>query len=258
MPKLESLEEGVWWGLTPLHDGVVGASSIEAKPRAVVLLSGGLDSATVAALALRDGRAVTALSFDYGQRQRIELESAKRVAESLGIQDHRVVPFDLSAIGGSALTSDELEVPKNKSVQAGQIPVTYVPARNTIFLSVAMGLAEVVGAWEVYFGANALDYSGYPDCRPAFVEAFEALAKVATRAADLKHGQLKICAPLIQMSKADIIQTGLTLGVDYSLTHSCYAPSGNLACGRCDACTLRLRGFRALGVQDPVAYVEEG
>lgn len=222
--------------------------------RAVVLLSGGLDSATVAAIALAQGRTLTALSFDYGQRHRHELEAAREVASALGILDHRVVQLGLSSIGGSALTSD-LPVPKDALGQAG-IPVTYVPARNTVFLAVGLGLCEVVGAFELYFGANALDYSGYPDCRPAFVQAFEALANVATKAAVEGRGRFRIHAPLMELSKAQIIRRGTELGLDYGLTHSCYdPPSRTLHCGHCDACQLRRRGFVEAGVPDPTHYV---
>lgn len=222
--------------------------------RAVVLLSGGLDSATVAAIALAQGRTLTALSFDYGQRHRHELEAAREVASALGILDHRVVQLGLSSIGGSALTAD-LPVPKDALGQAG-IPVTYVPARNTVFLAVGLGLCEVVGAFELYFGANALDYSGYPDCRPAFVQAFEALANVATKAAVEDRGRFRIHAPLMELSKAQIIRRGTELGLDYGLTHSCYdPPSRTLHCGHCDACQLRRRGFVEAGVPDPTHYV---
>ncbi len=221
--------------------------------RAVVLLSGGLDSATVAAIALAQGRTLTALSFDYGQRHRHELEAAREVASALGISDHRVVQLGLASIGGSALTAD-LPVPKDALGQAG-IPVTYVPARNTVFLAVGLGLCEVVGAFELYFGANALDFSGYPDCRPAFVQAFEALANVATKAAAEGRGHFRIHAPLMELSKAQIIQRGTELGLDYGLTHSCYdPPSRTLHCGHCDACQLRRRGFLEAGIADPTHY----
>ena len=226
---------------------------------AVCLLSGGLDSATTLAIARRRGFDCVALSFDYGQRHRFELDSARRVALALGACDHRVIRLDLSASGGfgrSALT-DAIEVPKDRSdlADAG-IPVTYVPARNTIFLSVALACAEVVGAFDIFLGVNAVDYSGYPDCRPEFVEAFERLANLATAAAVEGRGTYRIHAPLIDMSKGEIIRTGLDLGVDYSLTHSCYDPSPEgLACGRCDSCRLRLAGFAAAGATDPVRYV---
>lgn len=224
--------------------------------KAVVLLSGGLDSATVAALALAEGRVVSALSFDYGQRHTHELRAAARVAQHLGITDHRTVRVDLSAIGGSALTSAGIPVPHHAPDQIGQgpIPTTYVPARNTVFLAVALGLAEVVGAHELHFGANALDYSGYPDCRPAFVEAFQALANVATRDAVQGGARFRVVAPLMQLTKADIIRRGTALGVPYALTHSCYDPVGEDACGRCDACVLRRKGFEEAGVADPTRY----
>ena len=220
--------------------------------RAIVMLSGGLDSATVAAIALEAGFEITALSFDYGQRHTDELEAAAAVVRSLGIAEHRTVRLDLGSIGGSALTSDDLEVPK--SGVNTDIPVTYVPARNTVFLSVALGLAEVVGAFHIFFGANALDYSGYPDCRPEYVAAFENLANLATRAAVVGEGRFQIHAPLMDMTKAQIILRGTELGVDYALTHSCYDPQGGLACGACDACRLRSRGFKDAGVPDPTRY----
>jgi len=224
---------------------------------AVVLLSGGLDSATVLAVARDRGFACHALSFDYGQRHRFELEAAGKVAEALGAVDHRIVRLDLTAEGGfgrSALT-DEIAVPKDRST-TGRIPPTYVPARNTIFLSVALACAEVVGAFDVFIGVNAVDYSGYPDCRPEFIEAFEELANVATAAAVEQRGRFRIRAPLIHMTKAEIIRTGLSLGVDYSLTHSCYDPADDgAACGRCDACRLRLAGFAAADVEDPARYL---
>jgi len=222
----------------------------------VVLLSGGLDSATTLAIARSQGFACRALSFDYGQRHRSELEAAKKVASALGAVEHRVVRIDLSAAGGfgrSALT-DEMAVPKDRT-DDGRIPETYVPARNTVFLSVALAFAEVLGAFDIFIGVNAVDYSGYPDCRPEFIEAFEKLANVATAAAAEGRGRFGIHAPLIDMTKAQIIRTGLDLGVDYSLTHSCYdpAPDGP-ACGRCDACRVRLAGFRAAGAEDPARY----
>jgi 7-cyano-7-deazaguanine synthase len=221
--------------------------------RAVVLLSGGLDSATVAAFAKHAGFAVFALSFDYGQRHRTELTAAARVARHLGVAEHRVVRLDLRAIGGSALTDDAWSVPKD-ALGARGIPITYVPARNTIFLALALGYAETVGASDLFFGANALDYSGYPDCRPAFVEAFERLANVATKAAD-EGRPFEVHAPLIEMTKAEIIREGAALGVDYGLTHSCYDPSSDgSACGHCDSCLLRKRGFAEAGIADPTCY----
>lgn len=226
-------------------------------PNAVVLLSGGLDSATTLAIARDEGFACHALSFDYGQRHRFELDAARRVAASMGVAAHRVVRLDLSAEGGfghSALT-DRIAVPKDRPDAAADIPVTYVPARNTIFLAVALGYAEVVGAFDLFLGVNAVDYSGYPDCRPAFVEAFERLANLATAAAAKGEGQYRIRAPLIRLSKAEIIRRGLSLGVDYSLTHSCYDPDpAGRPCGHCDSCRLRLAGFAAAGARDPVEY----
>ena len=223
--------------------------------RAVVLLSGGLDSATVAAIAQAEGYRVAALTIDYGQRHRFELEAARRVAAALGIDDHREVRVDLTAVGGSALTDGGLSVPKHALGAAG-IPITYVPARNTVFLAIALGLAETLEAEALYFGANALDYSGYPDCRPAFVAAFEALARVATRAG-VEGSAARVRAPLMHLSKAEIIRRGVGLGVDYRLTHSCYDPaSGGGACGACDACLLRRRGFEEAGVPDPTDYTD--
>jgi 7-cyano-7-deazaguanine synthase len=228
--------------------------------RAVVLLSGGLDSATVLALALAEGFACHALSFDYGQRHRSELDAAGRVAEYLGAVEHRIVALDLSAGGGfgrSALT-DDLDVPHDRPAadMSDGIPATYVPARNTIFLSIALGYAEVLGAFDLFLGVNAVDYSGYPDCRPAFVETFERLANLATAAAVEGRGTFRVHAPLISMTKAKIIETGTRLGVDYALTHSCYDPADDgRACGRCDACNLRRTGFLEAGIDDPTPYV---
>jgi 7-cyano-7-deazaguanine synthase len=224
--------------------------------RAVVLLSGGLDSATTLALALRDGFAAYALSFDYGQRHRIELEAAKRVAAALGAHEYRIATIDLRVFGGSALTSD-LDVPKNREVEHNEIPVTYVPARNTIFLSYALAWCEVLGAADIFIGANAIDYSGYPDCRPEFIAAFEQLAGVATQAG-VEGTQFRIHGPLLSMSKADIIRKGAELGVDFSLTHSCYDPTPEgAACGECDSCRLRLAGFHDAGLTDPIRYAEK-
>ncbi len=223
---------------------------------AIVLLSGGLDSATTLAIANDAGFACHALSFDYGQRHRFELESAVRVAESLGAVDHRVVKIDLSATGGfghSALT-DQIALPKDRA-DDDEIPVTYVPARNTIFLSIALGYAEVTGAFDIFIGVNAVDYSGYPDCRPEFIDAFSKLANLATAAGVEGKGKFAIHAPLIEMTKAKIIRMGLSLGVDYSLTHSCYDPnSAGAACGHCDSCRLRLAGFAEADVSDPTNY----
>ena len=216
------------------------------KKKAVALLSGGLDSTTALWVAKDEGYAVYALSFRYGQRHPVELESARRVAESAGVEKHLIVDIDLRAIGGSALT-DEIEVPKERSADemSSGIPVTYVPARNTIFLSFALAWAETLGAEDIFIGVNALDYSGYPDCRPEYIEAFERMANLATKAGVEGTMRLKIHTPLVAMTKAEIIKKGLELGVDYSLTHSCYDPTPDgLACGKCDSCLLRLKGFR--------------
>ncbi|HHH43216.1 MAG TPA: 7-cyano-7-deazaguanine synthase QueC [Gammaproteobacteria bacterium] len=219
--------------------------------KAVVLLSGGLDSATVLAIARDRGYQCYALSLDYGQRHRAELEAAKRVAATLGVVAHKIIPLDLTQIGGSALTDTDIEVP-NEATQG--IPVTYVPARNTIFLSIALGWAEVLGAWDLFIGVNAVDYSGYPDCRPEYIQAFQRLCQLATRAG-VEGGSFRVNAPLIEMSKADIIQTGLKLGVDYAWTLSCYAADeAGRACGECDSCRLRARGFAQAGIADPTRY----
>jgi 7-cyano-7-deazaguanine synthase len=226
-----------------------------AKP-AVILLSGGIDSATAAALAKEQGFELHALSFRYGQRHERELASAKRVAEFLNASSHKVIEFDLRAIGGSALT-DQIDVPKGRSVSeiARGIPITYVPARNTIFLSFALALAERIGADDIFFGANQLDYSGYPDCREEYIRAFEQMANLATKAGVEGKSRIKIHAPLLHMTKAEIINTGLKVGLDYSLTWSCYDPSSNgSACGQCDSCQLRLKGFKKAGAIDPIAY----
>lgn len=230
------------------------------KPKAVVLLSGGMDSATTAAIALSRGFDVHAISFRYGQRHAAELAAAKRVAQRLGISSHVILDIDLRAIGGSALTGD-LAVPKDTPLQViGQrIPPTYVPARNTIFLSLALGLAEVMGAVDIFIGANALDYSGYPDCRPEYFRAFQSLANLATRAGVEGGSKLTIHTPLIELSKREIIEQGLALGVDFGLTLTCYDPSPDgAACGRCEACLLRLKGFRELGMEDPALYQTVG
>ncbi len=219
--------------------------------RAVVLVSGGLDSATVLAVAREAGHACYALSFDYGQRHRIELTAARRVAEDLGAVDQRVVKLDIGWMGGSALTDSSLAVPDAPS--AG-IPITYVPARNTIFLSIALGWAEVLGASDIYIGANALDFSGYPDCRPEYIAAFQHMANLATRAGIEGEG-FRIQAPLVNLRKAEIITLGVRLGVDYALTLSCYDPDADgRACGACDSCRLRADGFAAAGVTDPTRY----
>ncbi|WP_226645244.1 7-cyano-7-deazaguanine synthase QueC [Microbulbifer variabilis] len=219
--------------------------------KAVILLSGGLDSATVLAMARAEGYECYALGFDYGQRHEAELLAAKRVAADLGAVEHKVVKLDLRSIGGSALTDDSIEVPEEET---SGIPVTYVPARNTVFLSIALGWAEVLGAQDIFVGVNAVDYSGYPDCRPEYIEAYEKMANLATRAGVEGH-KLSVRAPLMQMSKADIVLEGTRLGVDYSLTVSCYqARPDGAACGRCDSCRLRATGFTDAGLADPTLY----
>jgi 7-cyano-7-deazaguanine synthase len=224
--------------------------------KAVILLSGGLDSTTALALARSQGFAVYALSVDYGQRHRIELERAATVAKAMGAVEHRTVQLDLRSIGGSALTAD-LSVPKDRSPDAmgHGIPTTYVPARNTILLGVALGYAEVVGAFDIFIGANILDYSGYPDCRPEFLAAFENLANLATKAGVEGLGKFRVHSPLLKMTKAEIIRAGIELGVDYAQTLSCYDPDAlGQACGHCDSCQLRHKGFVEAGVPDPTAY----
>jgi 7-cyano-7-deazaguanine synthase len=224
--------------------------------RAVVLLSGGVDSTTALAVAKDDGYLPYALSFRYGQRHHAELAAASRVAEALDVKQHLVVKVDLTVFGGSALT-DSVAVPKHDTVNelAADIPITYVPARNTVFLSLALAWCEVLGAEDVFVGVNAVDYSGYPDCRPEYVRAFEAMANLVTKAAVEGRQQLRIHAPLIELSKREIIELGLRLRVDYSLTHSCYDPDAKgRSCGRCDSCLIRLEGFRQAGIADPVAY----
>jgi 7-cyano-7-deazaguanine synthase len=223
--------------------------------RAVVLLSGGLDSATTLAIAKEEGYEVFALSFRYGQRHEIEIVAAQQVAKSLGVREHRVLEIDLRAFGGSALT-DTIDVPRNRGEDemASGIPVTYVPARNTIFLSYALAWAEVIGAHDIFTGVNALDYSGYPDCRPEFIARFEKLAQVATKAG-VEGARYQIHAPLIEMTKAQIIGSGAKLGVQFSLTRSCYDPTPDgSACGECDSCLLRRKGFREAGIPDPTRY----
>jgi 7-cyano-7-deazaguanine synthase len=222
--------------------------------KAIILLSGGLDSATVLAMARADGFATYALSFRYGQRHRVELEAAARVATALGAREHRIAEVDLAWIGASALTSDTIAVPKDRALaDPTDIPVTYVPARNALFLCYALAWAEALGAHDLYAGMNALDYSGYPDCRPEFLAAFERMANLGTRAGAEGAGW-HIHAPLIAMTKAEIVRAGAALGVDYGLTHSCYDPIGDLACGHCDSCQLRRRGFLEAGVPDPTRY----
>ena len=230
--------------------------SVPDKPdkKAVVLVSGGLDSATTLAIALEQGFSCYCLSFDYGQRHRIELESAQQVAINLGAVQHETVTLEIGWMGGSALTDSSIAVPE---VEAPGIPITYVPARNTIFLSVALGWAEVLEARDIFIGANAVDYSGYPDCRPAFIEAFQQLANLATRAG-VEGDRFMVHAPLIDLTKAEIIRQGVALGINYGLTVSCYnpGPQGE-ACGRCDSCRLRAQGFRDAGVADPTKYQEK-
>ncbi|CAM5420225.1 7-cyano-7-deazaguanine synthase OS=Stutzerimonas stutzeri OX=316 GN=queC PE=3 SV=1 [Stutzerimonas stutzeri] len=221
------------------------------EKRAVILLSGGLDSATVVAIARDQGYSCYTMSFDYGQRHRAELQAAERVARQLGVVEHKVIGLNLDGIGGSALTDSRIEVPE---LPGEGIPVTYVPARNTVFLSLALGWAEVLDAHDIFIGVNAIDYSGYPDCRPEFVEAFERLANLATKAGVEGHG-FRIRAPLQQLSKAQIVQEGARLGVDYAITVSCYqADDDGRACGKCDSCRLRAAGFAAAGIADPTRY----
>ncbi len=226
--------------------------------QAIVLLSGGLDSATTLALAREEGFACRALSFRYGQRHSREVDAARRVARSLGAVEHRLIDIDLRTFGGSALTDSQIEVPKDRADlgDSAEIPLTYVPARNTIFLSYALAWAEVLGAFDLFIGVNSTDYSGYPDCRAEFVAAFEAMANLATAAAVQGRGRYRIHTPIIRMTKAQIIRTGTQLGVDYSLTHSCYDPDPQgRSCGRCDSCRLRLKGFAEAGLRDPIQYV---
>lgn len=222
--------------------------------KAVVLLSGGLDSTTVLAIALAEGHECFCLSFRYGQRHAQELQQAKAIGQKMGAKQHLILRVDLDAIGGSALT-DEIDVPKDRlpAEMNGEIPVTYVPGRNIIFLAHALSWAEVIGAQDIFLGINAVDYSGYPDCRPEFLAAFEKMANLGTKAGT-QHRPFTLHAPLMYLSKKEIIEKGLGLGVDYSLTHSCYDPQGKMACGRCDSCRLRLQGFLEAGAVDPIAY----
>src|SRR5215469_7078921 len=225
--------------------------------KAVVLLSGGIDSTTTLAIAIAEGYEAWALSFDYGQRHQIETEAARRVANSLGAKEHRLAKIDMRIFGGSALT-DNVDVPKKRSeTEIGSgIPITYVPARNTIFLAYALAWAEVIPADHIFLGVNAIDYSGYPDCRPEFIEAFESLANLGSKAG-VEGRHFQIHTPLIKFSKPEIIRKGVELGVDFSLTHSCYDPSPEgLACGECDSCLLRLKGFREAGIKDPIRYAK--
>ena len=228
------------------------------KNKAVVLLSGGLDSTTTLAIAKNQGFEVYALSFDYGQRHRVELERARMIAQNFEVADHQIMTIDLRQFGGSALT-DSIDVPthRNEKEMSSEIPITYVPARNTIFLSFCLAYAEVKKALNIFLGVNAVDYSGYPDCRPEFITAFETLANLATKAGVEGKENLKIHTPLIQLTKADIIRRGIELGVDYSLTLSCYNPEeGRTPCGICDSCLLRLKGFSEAGLKDPLDYPE--
>ena len=225
---------------------------------AVVLLSGGIDSTTTLAIAIANGYEAYALSFDYGQRHQIEMEAARCVANSLGAKEHRIAKIDMRIFGGSALT-DDVDVPKNRSETeiAQGIPITYVPARNTVFLAYALAWAEVIPAADIFLGVNAIDYSGYPDCRPEFIEAFEVLANLGTKAG-VEGTRFRIHAPLIRFSKSEIIRKAAEINVDLSLTHSCYDPSPEgLACGECDSCHLRLKGFREAGIKDPIRYAEK-
>ena len=229
---------------------------MKSTPRAVVLLSGGLDSATALAEAKAAGYDLHALTVHYGQRHAVEIEAARRVARAAGVARHVELEIDLRAFGGSALTSD-LDVPRDRRDEeiSHGIPVTYVPARNTVFLSLALAWAESLGAFDIFIGVNCVDYSGYPDCRPEFLRAFEGLANLATRAGVEKEGAFRIHAPLLTLDKPQIIRRGLELGVDYSLTHSCYDPTPEgLACGRCDSCRIRLSAFERLGMKDPIGY----
>ncbi len=233
---------------------------MQTKPKAISLLSGGVDSTTATAIAIADGFDITALSFDYGQRHFVELIAAKRVAEALKISEHIIFPLDLDAVGGSALTDRAADIPKGRaSDEIGHgIPSTYVPARNIVFLSISLAFAESRGAQAIYIGANAIDYSGYPDCRPEFLRAFELMANLGTKAGS-EGKTLRIVAPLSAMTKADIVTTGTRLGVDYSLTFSCYDPDDiGLACGRCDSCQLRRKGFAEAGLADPTRYQSQG
>ena len=238
---------------------MIGGMTTEAnenRRKAVVLLSGGLDSTTVLAIAKSEGYEVYALTFRYGQRHEVEIEAARRVASLSGVAEHVVAEIDLRAFGGSALT-DDIEVPKGRALDemSQGIPVTYVPARNTIFLSFALAWAEVLGATDIFIGVNALDYSGYPDCRPEYIEAFQRMADLATKAGIEGRQRLKIHTPLISLTKAQIVRRGIELGVDYSMTVTCYDPSADgAACGRCDACLLRLKGFAENELSDPAAY----
>jgi 7-cyano-7-deazaguanine synthase len=230
-----------------------------AEDKAVVLLSGGLDSATTLAIAKHAGFSLYALTFRYGQRHQCEVEGAKRVARSIGVVEHKVIPIDMGGIGGSALTDLTMEVPKDREGlgSSDQIPLTYVPARNTIFLSYALAWGEVLGAFDIFLGVNATDFSGYPDCRHDYIQAFGKMANLATAAVAQKKGSFKIHTPIINMTKGQTILSGMKLNVDYSLTHSCYDPDREgRNCGRCDSCRIRLKGFRDAGLEDPIEYVQ--
>jgi 7-cyano-7-deazaguanine synthase len=243
---------------TPIGQKGLRNNVVMRTKRAVVLSSGGIDSTTAMAIAKSQGYEVYSLSFRYGQRHAIELEAAARVARTLGAKEHLVIDIDLARIGGSALT-DDLPVPKARSEREmkSEIPVTYVPARNTIFLSYALAWAEVIEASDIFIGVNAIDYSGYPDCRGEYIEAFERMANLATKAGVEGRTRIAIHTPLVEMTKADIIRRGVELGVDYSITHSCYDPSPDgMACGQCDSCLLRRKGFREVGLLDPAPYVK--
>jgi 7-cyano-7-deazaguanine synthase len=238
---------------------VAGLNSQYAGPKAVVLFSGGLDSTTLLAIALREAQEVYALSFRYGQRHALELEAAQHIALDMGVTQHRIFDIDLRAFGGSALT-DNIPVPKGReaAAMARDVPVTYVPARNTVFLALALAWAETLSANEIYIGVNALDYSGYPDCRPEYIEAFQRMADLATKAGVEGRQNFRIHTPLIRLHKAEIIRKGLALGVDYSKTLSCYDPQpGGLACGECDACVLRVKAFAEIGIPDPAPYASK-
>jgi len=230
-----------------------------ADKKAIILLSGGIDSATTLAIARSEGFQCYALTFSYGQRHQQEVESAKKMADSLGAVEHRIMDIDLVQFGGSALTDPNIEVPKDRAEldNPTRIPITYVPARNTIFLSYALAWAEVLGAFDIFIGVNTTDYSGYPDCRAEFIAAFEKTANLATAAAVQERGRYRIHTPIIDMTKAQIVLAGIRLGVDYALTHSCYDPDEQgRSCGRCDSCRLRLKGFAEAGIKDPIKYVE--
>lgn len=232
---------------------------MEKNKKAVVLLSGGLDSATTLAVARSEGFQCYGLTFRYGQRNQLEIEAAKKVSNFLGVSEHRIIDIDLAQFGGSALTDPNVEVPKNRDDfgKANRIPPTYVPARNTIFLSCALAWAEVLETFDIFIGVNATDYSGYPDCRAEFIVAFEKTANLATAAAIEGRGKFRVHTPIIKMSKSEIVLTGTKLGVDYSLTHSCYDPDDEgRSCGRCDSCRLRLKGFAEAGLKDPIEYIE--